>query len=127
MSLFRSSLFARTTQGLRVGIQTTRVHTPASFILMTRGLGAAASSFLPRDSVTERVLSVVKGFDRVEAGKVSPTSRFQQDLGLDSLDTVELLMAVEEEFAIEIPDADAEKILSTEEAINYICSHPNAK
>jgi NADH dehydrogenase (ubiquinone) 1 alpha/beta subcomplex 1 len=48
-------------------------------------------------------------------------------LGLDSLDTVEVVMAFEEEFAIEIPDADADKILSCADAIDYIASQPRAK
>ena len=49
------------------------------------------------------------------------------DLGLDSLDTVEVVMAFEDEFAIEIPDADAEKIHSCEDAIKYVLGHPHAK
>jgi acyl carrier protein len=49
------------------------------------------------------------------------------DLGLDSLDTVELVMAIEDEFAIEIPDRDAEGILTVEDAVKYISSNVNAK
>jgi len=49
------------------------------------------------------------------------------DLGLDSLDTVEVVMAIEDEFAIEIPDTESDKILSVEDAIKYIASHPMAK
>lgn len=59
--------------------------------------------------------------------QVTPTAVFQKDLGLDSLDTVELVMAIEEEFAIEIPDSEADKILSCGDAISYICSNPMAK
>jgi NADH dehydrogenase (ubiquinone) 1 alpha/beta subcomplex 1 len=59
--------------------------------------------------------------------QVSPTAHFEKDLGLDSLDVVELVMAVEEEFSVEIPDGDADKILTMEDAINYIASHPQAK
>jgi NADH dehydrogenase (ubiquinone) 1 alpha/beta subcomplex 1 len=58
---------------------------------------------------------------------VTPTASFQKDLGLDSLDTVEVVMAFEEEFAVEIPDSEADKILSTADAINYIAAHPQAK
>lgn len=61
------------------------------------------------------------------AAQVNPSVNFQRDLGLDSLDTVEVVMAFEEEFGVEIPDAEAEKILSTNEAIDYIASHPQAK
>lgn len=59
--------------------------------------------------------------------QVVPSAHFEKDLGLDSLDVVELVMAFEEEFAVEIPDADADKILSVEDAVNYIASHPMAK
>ena len=58
---------------------------------------------------------------------MTPTASFQKDLGLDSLDTVELVMAIEEEFSIEIPDAEADKILSCSDAISYIAMHPMAK
>ena len=59
--------------------------------------------------------------------QVSPSAHFQKDLGLDSLDTVEVVMAFEEEFAVEIPDVEADKILSTADAIQYISAHPQAK
>lgn len=59
--------------------------------------------------------------------QVTDSANFQSDLGLDSLDTVELVMALEEEFAIEIPDAEADKILSVPEAIAYIAANPMAK
>jgi NADH dehydrogenase (ubiquinone) 1 alpha/beta subcomplex 1 len=59
--------------------------------------------------------------------QVTPTAAFQKDLGLDSLDTVELVMALEEEFAIEIPDSEADKIQSCGDAISYISSNPMAK
>lgn len=58
--------------------------------------------------------------------QISPDVTFSE-LGLDSLDVVELVMAIEEEFAIEIPDAEADKILTASEAISYISSHPMAK
>lgn len=58
---------------------------------------------------------------------MSPTAHFTKDLGLDSLDAVEVVMALEEEFAIEIPDAEADKILSVDDAVTYIAAHPHAK
>jgi len=58
---------------------------------------------------------------------VKESSHFVNDLGLDSLDTVEVVMAFEEEFGLEIPDNDADKILTCTDAIQYISSHPNAK
>merc|ERR1711934_845741 len=87
----------------------------------------AFASFLDTKDVEERVLTVLKGFEKVDTGKLSPASHFKNDLGLDSLDTVEVVMAVEEEFAIEIPDAEAEKIQSCDEAIKYVAAHPQAK
>lgn len=59
--------------------------------------------------------------------KVSPSAKFKEDLDLDSLDAVEVVMAIEEEFSIEIPDSEADKILSIPDAIAYIVSHPMAK
>ena len=59
----------------------------------------------------------------VEAEKVTPEASFVEDLGADSLDTVELVMAFEEEFGIEIPDEDAEKLQSVGDAIAYIQQH----
>jgi NADH dehydrogenase (ubiquinone) 1 alpha/beta subcomplex 1 len=61
------------------------------------------------------------------AAQVQPTSTFQAELGLDSLDTVEVVMAFEEEFSIEIPDSEADKILSVADAIEYVAAHPQAK
>lgn len=59
----------------------------------------------------------------VEAEEVTTTASFVEDLGADSLDTVELVMAFEEEFDIEIPDEDAEKIATVTDAVTYIQSH----
>ena len=59
----------------------------------------------------------------VEAEKVTPDASFVEDLGADSLDTVELVMAFEEEFGIEIPDEDAEKLQTVGDAIDYIKQH----
>ena len=59
--------------------------------------------------------------------QVAPNAHFQNDLGLDSLDTVEIVMALEEEFGFEIPDNEADKISSINLAIDFIASHPQAK
>lgn len=59
--------------------------------------------------------------------QVTPTASFAADLGLDSLDAVELIMAVEEEFGLEIPDAEADKLLSTADTISFVASHPLAR
>jgi NADH dehydrogenase (ubiquinone) 1 alpha/beta subcomplex 1 len=83
--------------------------------------------FLDASEVTERIMTVVKNFDQVDPSKVSPETKFVDDLGLDSLDIVEVVMAIEDEFAIEIPDQEADKISSIAEAIDYISTHPMAK
>jgi NADH dehydrogenase (ubiquinone) 1 alpha/beta subcomplex 1, acyl-carrier protein len=88
---------------------------------------SAAHHKLSESEVTERVLNVVKGFEKVDPAKVSAKSHFVSDLGLDSLDAVEVVMALEEEFVIEIPDSEAEKIQSVADAVNYISTHPQAK
>lgn len=84
-------------------------------------------TFLDASEVTDRILSVVKNFDQVDPSKVTPEVKFADDLGLDSLDIVEVVMAIEDEFAIEIPDQEADKISSIGEAVEYISSHPMAK
>ncbi|KAL6765030.1 acyl carrier protein 1 [Haematococcus lacustris] len=92
--------------------------------ILTRGF---ASGFLDEAKVTERVVYVAKHFEKVDPAKVTPAAHFEKDLGLDSLDTVELVMALEEEFGVEIPDAEADKIASVKDAVQYLMSNPLAK
>ena len=70
---------------------------------------------------------MVKNFDQVDPNKVNPETKFIEDLGLDSLDVVEVVMAIEDEFAVEIPDIEADKISSIADAVDYISTHPMAK
>ncbi|MCC7260498.1 MAG: acyl carrier protein [Alphaproteobacteria bacterium] len=70
--------------------------------------------------IAERVKKIVVEHLGVEAGKVTPEASFIDDLGADSLDTVELVMAFEEEFGVEIPDEAAEKIQKVGDAVRYI-------
>ena len=71
-------------------------------------------------TVDERVKKIIAEQLGVEVDEVTPEAHFVEDLGADSLDTVELVMALEEEFEIEIPDEDAEKILTVGKALDYI-------
>jgi acyl carrier protein len=74
-------------------------------------------------SVEERVKQIIVEQLGVDEGEVTPTASFVDDLGADSLDTVELVMAFEEAFGIEIPDEDAEKIATVKDATDYIEKH----
>ena len=74
-------------------------------------------------SVEERVKQIIVEQLGVDEGEVTPNASFVDDLGADSLDTVELVMAFEEAVEIEIPDEDAEKIRTVKDAIDYINSH----
>jgi len=78
-------------------------------------------------SVEERVTDIVVEQLGLERDKVHAESKFVDDLGADSLDTVELVMALEEEFEIEIPDEEAEKITTLREAIAYVEEHSKKK
>lgn len=71
-------------------------------------------------AVSEKVKSIIVEQLGVDADEVTVEASFTEDLGADSLDIVELVMAFEEEFGIEIPDEDAEKIGRVQEAISYI-------
>ncbi|VYS50063.1 unnamed protein product [Arabidopsis thaliana] len=96
-------------------------------VLLRRFSEEVRGSFLDKSEVTDRVLSVVKNFQKVDPSKVTPKANFQNDLGLDSLDSVEVVMALEEEFGFEIPDNEADKIQSIDLAVDFIASHPQAK
>ena len=87
----------------------------------------AAAAGLDQAAVEERIIALLRNFDKVnDPEAIKPTSHFANDLGLDSLDTVEVVMAIEEEFSIEIPDKDADTIHSVDKAVEYILSQPDA-
>jgi len=79
------------------------------------------------EPVADRVKKIIVDQLGVEEETVTPEASFVDDLGADSLDTVELVMALEEEFGVEIPDEDAEKITRVKEAIDYIEKHSGKK
>jgi len=74
-------------------------------------------------SVENRVKSIIADQLGISEDQIKPESKFIEDLGADSLDIVELIMAMEEEFQTEIPDEEAEKIRTVGDAIGYVTSH----
>ena len=74
-------------------------------------------------SIEERVRNIIVEQLGVDPSQVTPEASFVEDLGADSLDTVELVMAFEEEFDLEIPDEDAEKMQTVGDAVNYLDTH----
>eukprot|EP00088_Acartia_fossae_P025410 TRINITY_DN2622_c0_g1_i2.p1 TRINITY_DN2622_c0_g1~~TRINITY_DN2622_c0_g1_i2.p1 ORF type:complete len:165 (-),score=34.78 TRINITY_DN2622_c0_g1_i2:211-654(-) len=85
-----------------------------------------SSSALTQGDVEARVLTVCKAFDKINADKVSLTAHFINDLGLDSLDHVEVIMAMEDEFGFEIPDEHAERLTTPESIVKYVLDHEDA-
>ncbi|NWJ03923.1 ACPM protein, partial [Crypturellus undulatus] len=82
---------------------------------------------LTLEGIKERVLYVLKLYDKIDPDKtallcpqLTAESHFMKDLGLDSLDQVEIIMAMEDEFGFEIPDGDAEKLMCPQEIVDYI-------
>ncbi len=76
-------------------------------------------------NVAEEVKKIIVEQLGVDEEEVKPEAKFIEDLGADSLDTVELVMAMEEKFGIDIPDSDAQKIVTVQDAIDYVESHLN--
>lgn len=81
---------------------------------------------MDRNGVLEKVTGIVAEQLGVKVEEVNEASKFQEDLGADSLDTVELVMALEENFSIEIPDEEAEKITTVKDAVDYIIKNSKA-
>ncbi|KAL6337373.1 hypothetical protein AAG906_036687 [Vitis piasezkii] len=88
---------------------------------------SSPSSLLEKEEVTSRIIHLLKSTPFIDPSKVSPTASFKNDLQLDMLDNVEVMMAVEEEFAVDIPDTEANKISTAAHLIDYISTHPQAK
>ncbi|CAL3971822.1 unnamed protein product [Diplocarpon coronariae] len=136
--MFRTALFRSARSATRQTAQSLRaVARPASQspLLQSRFAPSAfhavrcysAAAGLSKPEVEGRIVDILKNFDKVtDASKLSPTSHFSNDLGLDSLDTVEVVMAIEEEFSIEIPDKEADAIHSVDKAVEYILAQPDA-
>jgi acyl carrier protein len=79
-----------------------------------------------RDEILEKIREITADRLGVEESDVTPEASFREDLEADSLDLVELIMELEEQFGMEIPDEEAEKITTVEEAVNYVEEHQAA-
>ncbi|KAF8414260.1 hypothetical protein HHK36_002260 [Tetracentron sinense] len=86
-----------------------------------------ASTGTSSDQIMARVIGLVKKFDKIDGTKVTESANFQKDLCLDSLDRVELVMAFEQEFSIEIPDEEADKLTCCADVAKYIASGTEQK
>ncbi|CAJ1076434.1 NADH:ubiquinone oxidoreductase subunit AB1b [Xyrichtys novacula] len=112
------------------------IHRPLSFAVDSRRTRRIGQSPIPvvgvlcrqygdlppltLDTIKDRVMYVLKLYDKINPDKLGVSSHFMKDLGLDSLDQVEIIMAMEDEFGFEIPDAEAEKLMTPEEIVQYI-------
>lgn len=112
---------------LGFGLVTPGDYPESGFFLTLCGAKSIMAEEQVLNSVEERVTDIVVEQLGLERDKVHPESKFVDDLGADSLDTVELVMALEEEFEIEIPDEEAEKITTLREAIAYVEEHAKKK
>ncbi|CAH0751698.1 unnamed protein product [Diatraea saccharalis] len=81
---------------------------------------SGAQTKLSSQQIEERVMKVCKAYDKLSVSQLKVDSHFMTDLGLDSLDHVEVIMAMEDEFGFEIPDADAERLVRPRDIIQYI-------
>lgn len=81
---------------------------------------------LTRDIARERIIELLEGYDKVTTKDISEKSNFVTDLGLDSLDVVEVVMEVEHEFNIQIPDHEADSLKTVGQTVDYILSQPDA-
>ncbi len=81
---------------------------------------------LDREEALQKIQEIAADRLGVDEGDVTPEASFREDLEADSLDLVELIMALEEQFGMEIPDEDAEKITTVEQAVDYVVEHQSA-
>jgi len=81
---------------------------------------------MEREEILEKIREITVDRLGVEESEVTPEASFREDLEADSLDLVELIMELEEQFGMEIPDEEAEKITTVEQAVEYVVEHQNA-
>ncbi|KPM37252.1 hypothetical protein AK830_g9332 [Neonectria ditissima] len=136
--MFRSAVLRSASAAARAALRPAAVAQRTAFAAAPRAVLPKIQSFqavrmysaggsLNKEEVEGRIMSLLQGFDKVnDVTNIKPAAHFANDLGLDSLDTVEVVMAIEEEFSIEIPDKDADSIHSVEHAVEYILKQPDA-
>src|ERR1700732_1612182 len=115
----RSSIFLTLLRGLYINSQGP-VHYSFPFKLPGGGIYMAAEE---KKEIVEKVKQIISEQLGGDENEVTPRASFVDDLGADSLDQVELVMALEEHFGVEIPDEDAEKLRTVQDAIGYIDKH----
>jgi NADH dehydrogenase (ubiquinone) 1 alpha/beta subcomplex 1 len=147
-SIFQQKNFIKPTL-----LSSNHIHSSKSKIIATsQQRYYSAESGLSRQNIESRIIDIVKAFDKVDEtkvlnllnsfnqhhsennnklyklfnSKVNSEARFADDLGLDSLDTVEVVMNIEEDFSIEIPDKEADEIRSIKDAVDYIAKREDA-
>lgn len=81
---------------------------------------------LTQEFVFERVSGVLSNCDKIEPSKIQPSARLEEDLGLDSLDVVDALFYVEEEFTVQMPDHEANEIKTVEDVVAWVLKQPDA-
>ncbi|MEA1964528.1 MAG: acyl carrier protein [Candidatus Aerophobetes bacterium] len=82
---------------------------------------------MDKDEILEKVKKITSEQLGVEESQITPEAKFIDDLGADSLDTVELVMALEEEFDLEISDEEAEKLITVQKVVDYVSNHLGEK
>lgn len=81
---------------------------------------------LTRELARERIIELLEGYEKVPEKEITESSHFLTDLGLDSLDVVEVVMELEHEFNIQIPDQEADSLKTVGQAVDYILAQPDA-
>ncbi|GAU90030.1 hypothetical protein RvY_02509 [Ramazzottius varieornatus] len=113
---------ARAHSTVRWSIPTTQLlsfNAPSVVVVSKRDMSAIPP--LTKKHIRERITLVLQLFDKVDPNKLTMESHFHNDLGLDSLDHVEIIMAIEDEFSFEIPDSDAQRLLRPIDIAQYVC------
>ncbi|XP_020581252.1 acyl carrier protein 1, mitochondrial-like [Phalaenopsis equestris] len=88
---------------------------------------SSTTTHLNEQDITDRVIDLLRSSPFIDPAKVNSAADFKSDLQLDVLESVQVITAVEDEFAIEIPDIEADNISNTSQLIQYISTHPQAK